>query len=232
MGFDWVRLRAFVALPLLFTAAPGQAEDQPPISQPIVVTAQLPLLPPDLAGTVPLPVRAERFADNWERARRDAFGHPRLKQLVESARGLPRQQQLAFVQAEVHRRIRWISDATEWGAHDYWASAAETLSQGAGDAEDRAIVKMQALKALGIPARDLFLTMGRDRVAGPVTVLVVRLDGVLYLLDDTGGRPFAAVERPDFEPVLTLGHGGSWLHGRRARTAMTTAAALAVTAKP
>ena len=35
------------------------------------------------------------------------------------------------------------------------------------------------------------------------------------MLDDTGGAPLMVERRPDFEPMLTLGHGGSWLHGRR-----------------
>ena len=95
-----------------------------------------------------------------------------------------------YIQGAVYQRIRWMSDATEWGQHDYWASAAETLEHGAGDMEDRAIVKMQALRALGFSTRDLYLTMGRDKVGGPITVLIVRLGGRYYVLDDDGGAPF------------------------------------------
>ena len=180
---------------------------------------------PNVFGTVALPAPARRFAAGWERARRDASGSPRMAALIAPARSLSRDQQIAFVQAAVHRRIRWRSDATEWRRQDYWASAAETLGRGAGDMEDRAIVKLQALKCLGVPARDLYLTVGRDRVGGPETVLIVRSGGRYLVLDDTGGAPFPSDRRPDFEPAVTLGFGGSWLHGRvRGRLAATRAA--------
>jgi predicted transglutaminase-like cysteine proteinase len=150
--------------------------------------------------------------------------------MIAPARKLDREQQLAFVQGAVHRRIRWMSDATEWGAHDYWASATETLARSAGDAEDRAIVKMQALKALGVPTRDLYITIGRDRVGGEMAVLIVRTGGRHWVLDDSGGTPFTTDRRPDFQPMVTLGFGGSWVHGRRFVPARQAASATAATA--
>jgi len=72
-----------------------------------------------------------------------------------------RLQQMAYVQSRVTSNIRWVSDATEWGQHDYWATATQTLAHGAGDEEDRAIVKLQALKALGFNQSDLFLTLAQ-----------------------------------------------------------------------
>ena len=111
------------------------------------------------------------------------------------------------------RNIRWMSDATEWGRHDYWASAAETLEHGAGDMENRAIVKMQALRTLGVPTRDLYMTMGRDKVGGPITVLLVRVGRRFYVLDDLGGAPIPAERRFGFEPMVTLGSNAAWIHG-------------------
>jgi predicted transglutaminase-like cysteine proteinase len=182
---------------------------------PIVVTGHTAPVSPNLFGTVALPVRADRYAAGWRRAARDASFLPSMQRLVAPARGLGREQQIAYVQAAVTRNVRWISDATEWGLHDYWASAAETLQHGAGDMEDRAIVKMQALRSLGFPTRDLYLTMGRDKVGGPITVLLVRLGYRFYVLDDLGGAPIAADRRQGFEPMITLGHNASWIHGHR-----------------
>ena len=184
-------------------------------ARPIVVTGRA---APDLFGTVALPVKAERYYEGWERARRDASSLPAMQHLIAPARGLGRDQQIAYVQSAAHRAIRWMSDATEHGRHDYWASAAETLQHGAGDMEDRAILKMQALRALGVPQRDLYLTLGRDKVGGPITVLIVRSGKRLYVLDDLGGAPIAMDRREGFEPMLTLGYGGSWIHGRRVGT--------------
>ena len=131
----------------------------------------------------------------------------------------------------VTRNVRWISDATEWGQHDYWASAAETLQHGAGDMEDRAIVKMQALKSLGFSTRDLYLTVGRDKVGGQIIVLLVQLDGRFYILDDLGGAPIAADLRRGIEPMVTHGLNNSWIHGRR-RLSPTLATMVRVAGTP
>ena len=210
-------------------AAPSQAfRHAPSVPAPIIVTGHAMPITPDLFGTVALPVRVERYAAGWRRASLDASRLPSMQRLVAPARGLSRDQQMAYVQAAVTRNVRWISDATEWGLHDYWASAAETLQHGAGDMEDRAIVKMQALRSLGFPTRDLYLTMGRDKVGGPITVLLVRLGQRFFVLDDLGGRPVSTDRRPDFEPMLTLGHNISWIHGRRtARAGRAGVAAVA-----
>ena len=197
----------------------------PPMPQTIVVTGRGMPVAPNLFGTIALPVRAGRYAAGWRRATLESSHLPSMQRLIAPARGLDRTQQIAFVQAAVTRNIRWISDATEWGQHDYWASAAETLQRGAGDMEDRAIVKMQALRSLGFAPRDLYMTMGRDKVGGPITVLMVRVDGRFYIIDDLGGAPVAADLRQGFEPMVTLGHNSSWIHGRR-RMVPTLAAAV------
>ena len=180
---------------------------------PITVTARS--TAPNLFGTVALPANLSRYADGWYRSRIDATRHPAMQRLIAPARGLSRDRQIAYVQAAVNRQIRWRSDATEWGRHDYWASASQTLDRGVGDMEDRAIVKLQALKALGFASRDLYLTMGRDKVGGQIVILIARLGSRHFVLDDTGGTPFTTDRRPEFEPMMTFGANASWIHGRR-----------------
>jgi predicted transglutaminase-like cysteine proteinase len=168
---------------------------------------------PSLLGTSAVPIRAERFSDCLKRARADASASPKLQRLIAPARSLPALQKIAFVQSAVTASIHWVSDTTEWGQHDYWASASQTLSRGAGDMEDRAIVKLQALRALGFSNSDLFLTLARDRVGGPITVLTVRNAGHYYIVDDTGGAPFPVEQRSfEFQPVMSFGMYGAWLH--------------------
>jgi predicted transglutaminase-like cysteine proteinase len=213
----------------------AKAADSASVPSPIVVTANGASSGPQMFGTVTLPIKPEAYYEDWERARRDASRNPQLRMLIAPARGLLPDQQIYYVQAAVPRLIRWRSDATEWGAHDYWASASETLAHGYGDDEDRAIVKMQALLALGFSARDLYLTMGQDKVGGQVTVLIVRHNHRYYVLDDTSGPPFTTERRPEFRPIMTFGYGGFWIHGRRVpvvttRVAAGTAAATAGTA--
>jgi predicted transglutaminase-like cysteine proteinase len=195
----------------------ARAAESADLSQrPIIISRVVQPLAPALFGTVTLPIRPSRYLDEWERARRDASGVPQMQALIAPARGLAPDQQVYYVQTAVHRAIRWRSDATEWGLHDYWASAKETLEHGVGDMEDRAIVKMQALRTLGFPSRDLYLTMGRDKVGGPITVLLARVNNRFYVLDDLGGAPIAADRRQGFEPMITLGQNASWIHGHRA----------------
>jgi len=204
-------------------------------TKPIYVTRNI-AAPPNFAGTMTIPIKPDRYLDNWERARRDDRRDPALQHLVAPARELLPDQQIYYVQAAVPKLIHWRSDATEWGQHDYWASAQETLEHGYGDDEDRAIVKMQALLALGFSPRDLYLTMGKDRVGGPETVLVVRQKLVYYVLDDTDGPPYPTGRRPEFTPMLTFGYGGFWIHGyphvagkpASTRTAVASAASTSV----
>ena len=86
--------------------------------------------------------------------------------------------------------------------------------------EDRAIVKMHALRALGFNPNDLFLTMARDQVGGAITVLVARLNGRFLVLDDTGGAPFPVENRrKEFRPLLSFGTTGVWAHTAKALAA-------------
>ncbi|HEY4071209.1 MAG TPA: hypothetical protein VGM04_06600, partial [Sphingomicrobium sp.] len=78
---------------------------------------------PDILGTQAVMIKADRFSDSLKRAREDASKSPVLQRLIAPARQLSPIQQMAFVQAAVTNSIHWISDATEWGQHDYWASA-------------------------------------------------------------------------------------------------------------
>src|SRR5437868_2809946 len=119
-------LLLWIALPAQSAAADGQTADS---------WAGMPASGPDMLGTVAKPIRAERFGESLQRARQDASRSPMLQRLIAAARPLPPIQQLAFVQQAVSSSIRWVSDTTEWGQHDYWASASQTLERGAGDME-------------------------------------------------------------------------------------------------
>jgi predicted transglutaminase-like cysteine proteinase len=174
---------------------------------------------PDMLGTRAVMIRADRFGESLKRAREDASSSPILQRLIAPARSLPPLQKMAFVQTAVTKSVHWISDATEWGQHDYWASASQTLAHGAGDAKNRAIVKLQALRALGFNNSDLFLTLARDKVGGPLTVLTVRSGGRYYIVDDSGGAPFPVEARSfEFQPIMSFGMYGAWVHARPTAT--------------
>lgn len=214
---------------LALLAGPARAADPlaPLQGAAVAIAGSFQVVPPNTLGTTTLPYLPMRYVDQWNRVNHDSSHVPALRQMIEPARGLDRTEQLRFVQAVVAQRIRWRSDATEWGRQDYWASARETLAHGAGDQEDRAILKMQALRALGFPARDLYVTIGKETIGGPpVTVLLVRLNNRYFVLDDWSGPPIPAERRRDFVPMLSFATGGSWIHGKRA-TPRTASAAVA-----
>ena len=204
---------------VIMTAGWAPLSAQTQAANTITVTGLARPTVPNLFGTVAIPARVSRYSDGWYRSRQDASSHPGMQRLIAPARSLPKPNQLDYIQQAVTKQIHWRSDATEWGKQDYWASAAQTLNRGAGDMEDRAILKLQALRSLGFPGRDLYLTMGRDKVGGQLTVLVVRLADRFYVLDDLGGKPVPAEYREGFEPFLTFGANATWLHGRRVHLA-------------
>jgi predicted transglutaminase-like cysteine proteinase len=205
--------RAFLAVAALCAISPAVAAGPAQSWAGPGTTYIAPASGPNMLGTWTVAIRAARFNGSWANAMQDATHNPLLLRMVAAARGMPALQQMQFVQSRVNNAIRWMSDATQWGQHDYWASANQTLRSGAGDMEDRAIVKMQALRALGFSPNDLWLTLARDAVGGPVTVLTVRLGGRYYILDDTGGEPFLVESRRrEFQPLLSFGWNGAWVH--------------------
>jgi predicted transglutaminase-like cysteine proteinase len=212
---SWAVMAALTAV-----GATASAADNPGAVAPVTRTMAV---APDILGTRAIPIRAERFVINLARAREDDSTNPRLQRMIAPARSLSRAQQLAFVQKAVHRQVEWMSDATLWGQHDYWASASETLARGAGDMEDRAILKMQALIALGFDRRDLFLTLARDSVDGPIMVLTARIGGRYFILDDGDGAPFDSEQRHyELQPAMSFGMSGAWLHTNAGAPKMLT----------
>src|SRR5262249_60448434 len=57
---------------------------------------------------------------------------------------------LGWINRAVNMAIRPVSDWAQYGLADFWASPLQTLTNGAGDCEDYAILKYAALRELGI----------------------------------------------------------------------------------
>ena len=182
----------------------------------VLVTGRSTPTSPDIFGTVALSAGVTPYGARWRRVSAADERDRRVRALgaAVSAASLNPVARLASVQNEVKRRVRWRSDLDTYRVSDYWAQAGETLTRGAGDGEDIAVLKMQILKASGVPARDIYLSVGRDRNRGADTKLLVRVGGEFYALDDRGARPVLAQGR-QFTPIFTLGKYGTWIHGSR-----------------
>jgi hypothetical protein len=102
---------------------------------------------------------------------------------------------------------------TQWGTPDEWsaplAAGKGSFDTGLGDCEDYAIAKYVALRAAGIPAKQLRVLLVRDNIARlDHAVLAANEDGHWYVLDN---RWTAAVEDSDvrrFTPLFALDDQG------------------------
>lgn len=120
---------------------------------------------------------------------------PEQKQLatiVEAARAHEGRARIGHINRAVNLAIRPVSDLRRFGVSDEWAPPLETLQAGAGDCEDYAILKLQALREAGFATADLKLVIVRD----PSThtdhaVVAARLPSQWVVLDNRG---FALVD--------------------------------------
>jgi predicted transglutaminase-like cysteine proteinase len=178
---------------------------------------------PNIFGTVALDAGVTAYGARWRRVSAADQDDGRVMALAAAAvaSGPDPLVRLATIHSEISRRIRWERDLDTYRISDYWAQAGETLTRGQGDSEDIAILKMQVLKAAGFSPRDIYLSLGRDRLRGADTLLLVRIGGEFYALDDRSPMPLRATGIGRFEPIITLGRNNAWIHGRRvvARTA-------------
>lgn len=117
---------------------------------------------------------------------------------------------LGWVNRAVNMAVRPLSDWTQYGYADFWASPLQTLSNGAGDCEDYAIVKYVALRQLGIHADDLRLIVVQDerRETGHA-VVAVRYEQRWLILDNRTMAILAAEDVHDYRPLFALDQNGT-----------------------
>ncbi len=175
----------------------------------------IPPASPDVFGTVAVGAGVTFYDARFRRVANTDRTHPMVVALAQGLQGMTPEQQLTAVQREVRQKVHWATDLDTMKVADLWANAGETLERGAGDSEDIAVVEMQALKLAGWNPRDLYISIGREKGVGAHIVLLARAPSGFYVLDDRASRPMTPQEHGRFTPVLTLGEGKSWVHGRR-----------------
>jgi predicted transglutaminase-like cysteine proteinase len=182
---------------------------------------------PDVFGTVALNAGVTFYDARFRRVAAADARDTLVQRLAVGAANLDPIGKLRMIQEEVNRRVRWMPDLDNMGVADFWANAGETLRRGTGDSEDIAIVKMQALKAAGFSPKDLYISIGRHNVRGAHIVLLARTASGFFVLDDAlqGGGVTTPSQHGRFTPVMTLGQGMSWIHGRRVGTRVASASA-------
>lgn len=180
---------------------------------------------PDVFGSVALPVSRTALDQKWRQATSATLASHSgpWSGVIGQSRRLSRLAQIRTVNAWVNARISYIEDVRQHGIADRWAPANQSLSRGRGDCEDYAIAKMQMLRALGVPADEMFLVVARDLVRrADHAVLAVAVDGDLLILDNETDRVLSSSEVKDYRPVLTFNAVGSWTHGYRTAPSAAT----------
>lgn len=181
---------------------------------------------PNVFGTIALPVRARPTSTRWSKVMHAPLNQPALDRLTAEARALPPEAVVAYVQSAINHAVRPNMGPNNCTDDGYWAPAQETLARGIGDCFDVAIAKMEALRLLGFPDRDMYLTTGwfrSDQTAPEAkgresVALLVRVGERFWLLSERSARAVVSDEAnampEQFTPVVTYGVGMTWIHGK------------------
>jgi predicted transglutaminase-like cysteine proteinase len=169
---------------------------------------------PDVFGTVAVNAGVTFYDARFRRVAATDARDPMVLGLAAAAANLDPVGKLRLVQQEISSAVHWSHDLDNMGVADFWANAGETLRRGTGDAEDIAIAKMQVLKAAGFDPKDLYISVGRHSSRGAHILLLARTASGFFALDDRDGM-MPASQNTRFTPIMTLGQGMSWVHGRR-----------------
>lgn len=169
--------------------------------------------PDDFLASKRLAVRRTSFDAEWNRVRSGGLGRS-ITAGLRRRTGEMDMAGLGQINSWANSTIRYVEDRELYGKADHWASASETLRRHAGDCEDIAIVKMQALAALGIKREDMHLVIARDLArASDHAMLVVKLDGQSWLLDNATDQVLDARQSYDYRPILSFSLNKKWIHG-------------------
>ena len=201
--------------PLILDRSPRPA---PRANQPLILARPV---SPDVFGTVALNAGVTFYDARFRRVAAADARDPLVQRLAAGAVNLDPMGKLKLVQEEISHQVRWMSDLDNMGVADFWANAGETLRRGTGDAEDIAIAKMQVLKAAGFNPKDLYISIGRHSSRGAHILLLARTPNGWFALDDRDGIQ-TPTQNSRFKPIMTIGQGMSWIHGRRVGTRIAT----------
>jgi predicted transglutaminase-like cysteine proteinase len=129
--------------------------------------------------------------------------------IVELGRQREGRARLGEINRAVNLSIRPVDDAVQHGVADLWSTPLATLSAGAGDCEDYAIIKYVALRELGIAPDDLrILIVHNSRRRTKHAVLAVHLGEQWLILDNQTMIMVDGGDAIHYRPLFALDHRG------------------------
>ena len=111
---------------------------------------------------------------------------------------------------EVNRffnQFKYKEDMILWGEMDYWTTPEEFLGVNGGDCEDYVIAKYFALRSLGVPDEQLYLTYVkaiRQNIAHMVLSFFPTPQSIPLILDNYNPQILSADKRRDLLPVYSF----------------------------
>jgi len=161
-------------------------------------------------------LRSRMLADEKSLAACGTFNGPcpkaalRLLSIVELGRKREGRAQLGWINRAVNLSIRPMGDWAQYGYAQFWASPLQTLSSGAGDCKDYAIVKYAALRELGIAPSDLRLVIVRDdQRQAEHEILAVRYEQNWLILDNLTMAMLNAEQVRHYYPLFVMDYRGA-----------------------
>jgi len=109
------------------------------------------------------------------------------------------------VDRSVNKRIRYQGDTG-----DSWAAPQDTLTRGAGDCEDYALLKRAILIASGFPEEHIVLLIVRDVIARRDHAVLLVHDSEWLVLDCYNALTLPAKKVRDYTPLLAFSGNSAW----------------------
>ena len=216
-GSYWTFLCKPVPVMALILILPRSSESAAPAElvqeSPTVLMDSAPIPGANLLG-----VGLEHFRQ-WNRVRQfilepENMRRPELRPWVEWAQTLSRRpvrERLAAINGRVGDRIAYATDDAIWRRANYWEDPLEVVRKGATDCEGFASLKMALAIAAGIDREALAIVVGRISASGTFhAVLVARMDGRRYILDNLRSGMSEVGEPMDFEPIYAVDTVRAW----------------------
>lgn len=167
--------------------------------------------------------------DKFDAAMNSAYGQEKMQDFLRDLSAFEGQslEQMAMNVNAMLNEVQYISDNTNYGKSDYWATPIEFLTRG-GDCEDYAIAKYTALRILGVPEDRMRLAIVQDMQKNiPHAVLVVYTDSGAMILDNQIKSATRATSISHYKPIFSINRTAWWLHTKPAATDVTVVASAA-----
>jgi predicted transglutaminase-like cysteine proteinase len=128
--------------------------------------------------------------------------------LMQEAAGASPQRQVGLVNRGVNLLLAYRSDESLYGLDEYWASPLEALTNGGGDCEDYALLKLWSLKLLGFDPDTLAVLVVWDPARREHhAILSAAFDGHRLALD-SHHAVVLPVDGTPYRPVFVAGFAG------------------------